>query len=431
MIKRKNIFLKAALLLFIIAALSVGTFIFAKDDKPQRDDIYEQIELFANTVSIIRGDYVEEVKSKDLVYGALKGMLMSLDSHSQFLNPEDYKEMKVETEGKFGGLGIEITIKDGILTIISPIEGTPAFKAGLKPNDKVVRIDGNTTKDITLTEAVKKLRGDPDTPVTLTILREEERKVLDFTIMRGIIEIKSIKEASLLEDKIGYIRLVEFQENTPKDLAKGLATLKSKGMTGLILDLRNNPGGLLEVSAKVSEMFLPQGKLIVSTKGRVKNQDMVYKSSYSRPYLNFPFVLLVNEGSASASEIVAGAIRDNKRGIIVGTTTFGKGSVQTVIPLTDGSAVRLTTATYFTPSGKAINNVGIVPDVVVPMMREVEVKADRRQEEKKEEIKEVFEGDGIKEKPKAEEAEPRTYDNQLKSAIDLIKGIKTYEALKK
>lgn len=407
MSKRKIIFTGVIALI----CLSFAVFIFAKEEKAKKDDLYDQIELFASAVSLIRNDYVDEVKSKDLIYGALKGMLMSLDNYSQFLDPEEYKEMKVETEGRFGGLGIEITLKDGILTIISAIEDTPAFKAGLKPNDKIVSIDGESTRGITLTESVKKLRGEPGTIIKLTILREDEKKLLDFSVTRGIIEIKSIKAAHILEDKIGYIRLVEFQENTPKDLIKNLQALKAKGMDSLILDLRNNPGGLLDTSIKVSEVFLPQGEVIVSTKGRVKDQNTVYKANYKKPYLGFPLIVLVNEGSASASEIVAGALKDNKRGIIVGMKTFGKGSVQTVIPLVDGSALRLTTAKYFTPSGKQIHKEGIAPDVVIPFSKET-----------KENQVEVLEETEALEKDKI--------DNQLERAVDLIKGIKVYESVK-
>jgi carboxyl-terminal processing protease len=421
-VNRKRII---GLIALIILIFGVSQFILAKEkeDKgapppPKKDDLYQQVELFANAISIIRNDYVAPTQSKDLIYGALKGMLMSLDSHSQFMDPESYQEMKVETEGKFGGIGIELTIRDGVLTVISPIEDTPAFKAGLKPNDKIVRIDGKSTRDNTLDEAVKKLRGEPGTTITLTILREEEKKVMDIAITRGLIEIKSIKEARVIEDKIGYIKLIEFQENTPKDLAKALSALKAKSTDSLILDLRNNPGGLLETSVRVAEMFLPQGKTVVSTKGRVKSQDMVYKSEYGRPYTEFMLVVLVNEGSASASEIVAGAVKDNKRGLIVGAKTFGKGSVQTVIPLSDGSAIRLTTAEYFTPSGEAINNKGIIPDVVVAKSKAAAAKpADKEIAEEEEEIPE---------RPEA----PKPYDAQLEAAVNLIKGIKTYEALK-
>lgn len=422
--RKKIVFLTVT----VVILLSLAAFIPAKGAKPQKDELYEQIELFAEAASIIRNDYVNEVNLRDLIYGALKGMLMSLDSHSQFLDPDAYKDMKAETEGKFGGLGIEITIRDGVLTVISPIEDTPAFKAGIKPHDKIVRIDGKTTKDATLTEAVKKLRGEPGTHVTLTILREEEKRLLEFTITRDIVEIKSIKEASILEDGIGYIKLIEFQENTQKDITKALAELKFKGMDSLILDLRNNPGGLLDTSVKISEMFLPPDKIVVSTKGRVRSQNTVYKSDNSKPYLNFPLIVLVNEGSASASEIVAGAIKDNKRGIIAGAKTFGKGSVQTVIPLADNSALRLTTAEYFTPNGTAINNVGIIPDVVVSNQRDAEKKTDEGKPREDEE--DIFERPELKGPSQEEEINPGQYDVQLERAVDLIKGIKAYEALR-
>jgi carboxyl-terminal processing protease len=415
----------------IFVLLGLSQFILAKEKEapPKKDDLYEQVELFANAMSIIRNDYVTQTSSKELIYGALKGMLMSLDSHSQFMDPEAFKEMRVETEGKFGGIGIEITLKEGILTIISPIEDTPAFKTGLKPNDKVVRIDGKSTRDTSLDDAVKKLRGEPGTQVTLTILREDEKKLFDVVVTRGVIEIKSIKDAAILEDGIGYIKLIEFQENTPKDLAKALSGLKSKGIDSLILDLRNNPGGLLETSVRISEMFLPQGKVVVSTKGRAENQDVVYKSRFGRPYTDFLMVVLVNEGSASASEIVAGAIRDNKRGIIVGAKTFGKGSVQTVIPLSDGSAIRLTTAEYFTPNGEAINNKGIIPDVIVARTKRPAKKPD---EDEVAEEEDIFERPGLKEPDEKKPQPPKKeYDTQLESAVNLIKGIKSYETLKK
>ncbi|MBI4335312.1 MAG: S41 family peptidase [Candidatus Omnitrophica bacterium] len=428
----KKVLVLASAMLFCLAR--EADFGWTKDDGAKKDNLYEQVELFASAVSIIRSDYVKEVDSRDLIYGALKGMLMSLDSHSQFLDPEAYGEMKVETEGKFGGLGIELTIKDGVLTIISPIEDTPAFKAGLRPNDRIVRIDGKSTRDTTLNEAVKKLRGEPGMPVNLTILREDEKKVLDFTIERGIIEIKSIKEARVLEDSIGYVKLVEFQENTPKDLAKGLASLKTKGIDSMILDLRNNPGGLLDASVKVSEMFLPQGKVVVSTKGRVSGQDITYKSNYPKPYLNFVMIILVNEGSASASEIVAGALRDNRRAIIVGSKTFGKGSVQTVIPLRDGSAVRVTTAEYFTPNGEAINNKGIIPDVEAARVRESGPAGDKKVEkdnEAEKETEDIFERPELKDQVKEKQPKADIHDSQLQRAVDLIKGIKAYEEVRK
>jgi len=412
-------------------ALSVGNGMCEKASST-KGKMYEQIQLFADALSVVQSDYVEEVDAKDLIYGALDGMLSSLDPHSQFMDPDMYKDIKVETEGEFGGLGIEISIKDGLLTIIAPIAGTPADKIGLKAGDRIVRIEDESTKDITLHEAVKKLRGKAGTEVTVTVLREAEKKILDFTITRAIIKIESIKDAKILEDNVAYIRLVEFQEKTPKDLRKALNKLKGKGMDSLILDLRNNPGGLLNVSADVAEQFLPVGSVIVSTKGRIKQQTAVYKSKGKKKYLDFPMVVLVNGGSASASEIVAGAIQDNKRGIILGTKSFGKGSVQTVMPLKDGSALRLTTAKYFTPSDKAIHGEGIMPDIIVEERKII-------QEKPVDIFKKIEKVDSEKEKPDAkhskeqkielEEKEKIEYDAQLRSAIDVLKGIKTYEKI--
>jgi carboxyl-terminal processing protease len=371
----------------------------------EETSIYEQLPLFADTISIIQTDYVEEADPKDLIYGALQGMLSSLDKHSQFMDPDTYKEMKVETKGEFGGLGIVITIRDNLLTIVSPIEDTPAYKAGVKSGDKIIKIDDEPTKDITLLGAVKKMRGKPGTKCILTILRESEQKVLEFPIIRDVIKIKSIKEAKLIEDKIGYIKLIEFQEKTPQDLEEALDRLEKEGMESLILDLRNNPGGLLDAAVEVADKFVSEGKTIVSTRGRRDKQDMEFKATARATHPQYSLVVLVNEGSASASEIVAGAVQDNKRGSLLGTKTFGKGSVQTVIPLSDGSALRLTTARYFTPSGKCIHEVGITPDVIVELKSKEEEEAVQKLEEEIEEF--------IKEEEPAE-------DQQLLRAIELI-----------
>ncbi len=397
-----------------------------------QEDLYGELELFADVITTVQSDYVDEVKPKDLIYGALKGMLSNLDKHSQFMDPELYNEMKIETEGEFGGIGIEITIKDNLLTVITPMDSTPAQKAGLKPNDKIVKIDGELTKDITLVEAVKKLRGKPGTKVQLTILRENEKKLLEFNLARDIIKLKSIKEAKVIEDSIGYIKLVEFRENTLKDFDNALKALEKNGINSLILDLRYNPGGLLNSAVDVSERFLKTGDMVVYTKGRIKNQNIEFKSRYAKPYLDYPLVVLVNAGSASGSEIVAGALQDNKRAIIVGTKTFGKGSVQTVIPLRDGSAIRLTTSKYFTPSGRSIHGEGIMPDVVV---EEEELK----DKESSEEAQDVFERVKKEEESKVEKPEKDTEtkkeekkpaekikDAQLARAVDLIKGIRIY-----
>ena len=361
----------------------------------QDTELYKQIELFSDAVTIVRSDYVENPEPKKLVYGALVGMLSSLDEYSQFMDPEEFKEMQIETKGEFGGLGIEISIRDNALTVITPMDGTPAYKAGVKAGDKIIKIDGELTQDITLTGAVKKLRGKPKTKVVLSILRKGVKDLLDFTIVRSVIKLESIKTAKMLDDELGYIKLIEFQEKTPGDLDDKLLELQKKGMKGLILDVRNNPGGLLDTAFEVSSKFLPSGAVVVSLEGRVPKQNKIFKTHGNKGFTDFPMIVLVNEGSASASEIVAGAIQDNRRGTVVGTTTFGKGSVQTVVPLADGSAVRLTTAVYRTPGGRVISNKGIIPDV--------EIKPEEKEE-------------------KAEKPDEEPYDNQLQGAIDILKA---------
>ena len=388
------------------------------------DDLYKELELFSDTVSIIRSSYVEDASSKDLIYGALKGMLSSLDPYSQFMDPDMYNEMKIETEGEFGGIGIVITIEDNLLTIISPIDDTPACKVGLKPGDKIVKIEKEITRDLTLLGAVKKLRGKPGTVVNITVLRESEKMLLDFAITRSIIKIDSIKKSEVIDEKIGYIRLVEFQEKTHLDLEKSLRGLEVKKIKGLILDLRNNPGGLLDSAVEVADKFLEEDKIIVSTKGRVENQNFIFKSKSKNKHLDYPMVVLINSGSASASEIVAGAIQDHKRGIIMGTKSFGKGSVQTVVPLSDGSAVRLTTSKYFTPNERSIHGEGIEPDIIV------EYKEFPKTEEEEvnnldvfDELTEKKEDKDLKEKKKKYR---EGYDNQILSAVDVLKGIIIY-----
>ena len=415
----------------LVIALVVGTIfslINAATDKKNRDELYREVELFSDSLAIIQSYYVDEVKPKDLIYGALKGMLSALDPHSQFLDPDTYNELKVDTEGKFGGIGIEITIKDGLLTVVTPIEDTPAWKAGIKAGDRIVKINNELTRDITLVDAVKKMRGKPGEAVNITILRESEKKLLDFKLVRDIIKIKDIKEARILEDGIGYIRLVEFRENTPQDINTALEKLTKSGMNSLILDLRNNPGGLLEVAVKVAEKFIPKEKLIVYTKGRYPSQNLEFISRSSHPITNLPMVVLINEGSASGSEIVAACLQDYKRAIIVGTKSFGKGSVQTLIPLSDGSALRLTTSKYFTPLGKVIHDKGVVPDIIA---EEVKKEAIEPPEEKITKPQEIFEE--IEKKEKAEKVEkPFDYksDNQLMRAVDVLKALKLYKDIK-
>ncbi len=361
--------LKKYLITIILIIFSVSS-LYAKNVKNKDDDnIYKNLELFTKVLSIVKKDYVEEKTYKQLIYGAINGMLSSLDPHSSFLPPESYKEMQVETKGEFGGLGIVITIKDGILTVVSPIEDTPAYKAGIKAGDKILKINGESTRDLTLMEAVKKLRGKPGTKVTISIFRPGFKKLKDITITRAIIKIKSVKKR-MYENNIAYIRITQFQERTATELKKALRDLSKKygKIKGLVLDLRNNPGGLLSQAVAVSDVFLKKG-LIVYTKGRVENSNFKFYAHNDGTEGDYPMVVLVNAGTASASEIVSGALQDHKRAIIVGTQTFGKGSVQTIIPMSDGSAIRLTTAKYYTPSGRSIQAEGITPDIIVPQRK--------------------------------------------------------------
>jgi len=399
----RKIFIVLVAVLLVLAFSYTKGFSLSKDK--QRDDLYRELEIFAEGLAVVEKKYVEDKTAEDLIYGAMGGLLMSLDSYSQFLDPDDYKNLLVDTEGKFGGLGIEITIRDGLLTIISPIEDTPAWKAGIKAGDLIIKIDDELTKGITLNEAVKKLRGDPGTEVKLTVLREKDRKVEDITIVRGIIKIKDIKWSLILEDGIGYVRIAEFREKTSQDLGKALVALDKKGLKALIVDVRYNPGGLLSSAIDVSSWFVPNGEVIVSTKSR-SEPERIYKSvPFKKKYVDIPIVVLINKGSASGSEILAAALRENDRAILLGETTFGKGSVQTIVPLSDGSAMRLTTSKYYTPKGISIHEKGIEPDIEV--IQEVN-------EEAKEDVFEELEN-------KKEFDYKKDY--QVMRALDLIKGI--------
>lgn len=415
----------------VFAKFAIGE--IEKKEEIKKDDLYSQIELFSYALTTVQAAYVDEPTPKDLIYGSLKGMLSSLDPHSQFLTPEDFTDLKTETEGKFGGLGIEISIKDNLLTVVTPLEDTPAWRAGVKSLDKIVKIDDESTKDITLSEAVKKLRGKPGTTVKITIFRESEGKILDLTITREIIHIHDVKDVMILKDNIGYIRLTEFREDSHKEFRKGLDNLKQKGADSLILDLRNNPGGLLNIAIDITQEFLPEGEVIVSTKSRNPSQNSVSKSSNRNgAFLQWPMAVLINEGSASGSEILAGALKDNKRAIIVGTKSFGKGSVQSVIPLPDGTGLKLTTSKYYTPADICIHGIGIEPDIAVE--QPIEDMAEEAQEAAKNEKKaeEIFNNvqNGTTpstEPDKLEEAKKRLLkDDQVQAAINVIKGIKIF-----
>jgi len=317
---------------------------------------YKALRTFNEVLDIIEKNYVEPVDTNDLIKGAINGMVKTLDPHSSYMTAEMYKELEVDTKGSFGGIGIEIAIQNNILTVVSPIEDTPAFKAGIKAGDQIIMIDGQTTKDITITEAVKKLRGEPGTTVRLTIMREQIPKPQEFTLTRDIIKIKSVK-TKVFDQDIAYVRLTAFQERTTEDLKKAVIDLNNRKppLKGLILDLRNNPGGLLNQAVEVSDVFLKEGT-IVSTRGRTKNMESKAQAKDDGLEPTCPIVVLVNEGTASAAEIVAGALQDTGKALVLGTTTFGKGSVQTIIPLEDGSALKLTTAKYYTPSGRSLES---------------------------------------------------------------------------
>ena len=394
---------------------------------------YESIKIFTEALSIVKKNYVEETKTKDLVYGAIKGMINSLDPHSGFMNPEAYKEMQVDTKGEFGGLGIQIGIKDNILTVIAPIDDTPAYKAGIQAGDKIVKINDEITRDMGLLDAVNKMRGPKGTSVKITIMREGWKEPKEFTIIREIIKIKSVKY-KMLEEGIGYIKLTQFQEQTAADLSKALSQLSADKVNSLVLDLRNDPGGLLNSAVDVTSQFLPPGKLVVYIKDRAGEKNE-YRTGGNYAYYDKPsMVVLVNQGSASASEIVAGALKDWRRAVILGIQTFGKGSVQSVIPLSDGSGLRLTTARYYTPSGTSIQSTGIIPDIVVKIEAKNGTKEHTVVREK--DLERHLRNEKEEEKNQAEqEMAPLEVsekdDVQLQRAIDLLKTWKVFKELPK
>ena len=405
-----------ALILVIIASS-------ARHGVVSTDEAYEKLKVFTEVLTLIQANYVEEVNSKDLVYGAIRGMLETLDPHSAFMPPEVYREMQVETQGAFGGLGIEITVRDRQLTVVAPIEGTPADRAGILAGDRIVKINGEPTKDMTLFEAVRKLRGPRGSQVTITIAREGFIEAKDFAITRETIEVHSVR-SSELGDGIGYIRMVSFQEKTARDLERTLEQFQTGGVKAMVLDLRNNPGGLLSQAVQVADLFLQKGQLIVYTEGRARNQDLRFSAEHTKSLPQVPMVILVNGGSASASEIVAGALQDHRRAVILGTPTFGKGSVQTVIPLNDGSGLRLTTAKYFTPRGETIQGKGITPDIQVePPKPTVTAQAPPRPEggppprERK-----IGEEEGDASQPLGRRAPDLKTDVQLARAVDILKA---------
>ena len=392
------------------------------------DKTYEQLKLLVDILDYIKENYVEEVQGKDLIYGAAKGMVGTLDPFSQFMDPELHKDVKTETEGHFGGLGIRIGMRDEWLTVITPLPGTPAYKLGILPQDRIIKIEGDSTKGMNLNDAVKKLRGKPGTAVKLQVARnmasdeKPEWITKDFSVMREVIKIQSV-QSRMLQDKTGYLRIIEFSAQTTEETGTALEKLKKAGANSLILDLRNNPGGLLTAAVDVSSFFLGEGKLIVYTQGRRAENRQDFRASSKAQYADLPVVVLVNGGSASGSEIVTGALQDHKRAVVVGEKTFGKASVQSVIPLADGSGLRLTVAKYYTPAGRSImrdfkkngeeGGGGISPDILVPVSRETEARLQEQSEE-------VFkQGEDPKSVVKKEN---QVADTALERALELLKA---------
>jgi carboxyl-terminal processing protease len=403
------------LLSLLTVNLMIGARLYSQEVAADgRDQAYDKIALFTRVIEQVRENYVDADKTsyESLVYGALKGMLQSLDPHSQFLDKDMYKDMKDDTSGQFGGLGIVISMKDNVLTIVAPMEDTPGFKAGLLAGDKIVEIDGKSTEGLTLQEAVKQLRGEPGTRVKLRILRPKSQEFKTVDIERANIEVASVKDARMMEDGIGYLRITTFSAPTADALQKELDKLMAQDLKALVIDLRNNPGGLLSSAIEVSQKFLKRNDVVVSTEGRNPKQDQTYRARGRKRYLDFPIAILVNSGSASASEIVAGALQDHRRAVLVGEKTFGKGSVQSVLPMDDDTAIRLTTAKYYTPSHKVIHERGIEPDIVVPMLpedwRHIQIQRAR-----------PAGGEPVDDDAPVEPVE----DVQLKRAADVLQGI--------
>jgi carboxyl-terminal processing protease len=414
---------KSAILAALITAgtlvVAIGSWCAGASESMFYHPSYDDLRRFRKTMGIIQLNYVKDVPDKELIQGAINGMLQSLDPHSSFLTEDMFKELQVETKGEFGGLGIEITLENGVLTIVSPIEDTPAFKAGIKPGDKIIKIDGESTKNITLVKAVKLMRGPKGSNVTITIMREGLKKFKDYSLTRDIIHVQSVKRQAL-EPGYVYVKVVNFQESTDTDLMNALREAgDDSSIKGVILDLRNNPGGLLDQAVKVSNMFIDKG-LIVYTDGRSKDQKMDFRATTTGKHYKFKMATLINQGSASASEIVAGALQDHDRSLILGEKSFGKASVQTIIPLDNGSGLRLTTAYYYTPKGRHIQKTGILPDV--DMKEEIQKQEEQETEEdtKKNKVKPVYP------KPVVD----LEHDQVAKKALDWLKSDVTVKQFK-
>lgn len=435
MITTSRLQLTSCFCLFLLLFLK-PTFSHSEISQEERQETYKQLEIFSNVLSILQNNYVEEIDTREVLNGAIKGLLFSLDPHSSYLPPDSLKELQEETQGTFSGIGIEVTIKDDLLTVVSPIADTPADKADLRANDIILEIDGVKTKNMGPYEAIKKLKGKPGTPVTISVHRKGWDELKEIKLVRDIIPLQSVKVESLSEGFV-YSRITNFQSHTADDLKAAYKKINSETpIRGVILDLRNNPGGLLHQAVNVVDLFLSKGT-IVYTKGRRSEQNTIFSAHNNNKYNTFPLVVLVNEGSASAAEIVAGAIQAHKRGIIVGSQTFGKGTVQTIIPLPDGAGLRMTTAKYYTPDDKSIQALGITPDVEVPYIAcvppsETEKKRSRMKEaDLARHLPGFFEKEGEDTDPAEEKLKKRLeQDNQLRTAYNILKSLTLFSSFR-
>jgi carboxyl-terminal processing protease len=401
----------------VIAVVCWAAFTGVSSDlSADNEETYKSLKIFSEVLDIIKNNYVEEVSDQELIEKAIQGMVQSLDPHSAFLTPDAMKELQVDTQGEFGGIGIEIHMPDGVLTVVAPIDGTPAAEAGIQAGDKIIKVDGELTKDMGLLEAVSKMRGPKGTEVTITVWRAGTPEPIDFELIRDTIPIDSIRSA-LVQDGFGYVRITNFQEKTTADLTDALETLENGDapLKGLILDLRNNPGGLLDQSVSVADLFLEHGT-IVSMKGRDERDQRVFSAIPNKVTRDYPMVVLINNGSASASEIVAGALQDHKRALILGTTSFGKGSVQNVEALRDDYGLKMTIARYYTPSGRTIQAQGIEPDVEVQQRTVDEIPAEKKN------------GLVIKEKDLKNHLEPESNGDEEKESEDVEENEESKDA---